>query len=183
MATGFIFGAFLGYLSTAQQLFQEQYGLGRQFPLYFAVLSLAIGSASFLNARLVMQYGTRLLTNGASQTLSGLSIVFFAIAYALDGKPSLWVLMLFLMVSFFCIGILFGNLNALAMEPLGHIAGVGAAVVGSLSTLMSVPLGIMIGQSYNGTVLPLVGGFAILGLAAVVAIRWAGYRKQVSQFG
>ena len=68
---------------------------------------------------------------------------------------------------------LFGNLNALAMEPLGRIAGVGAAVIGSLSTLISLLLGTMIGQSYNGTVLPLVGGFAILSIIAFFVVGWA----------
>jgi DHA1 family bicyclomycin/chloramphenicol resistance-like MFS transporter len=82
--------------------------------------------------------------------------------------------MAFLMMAFFCIGILFGNMNALAMKPLGHIAGIGAAVVGSLSTLISVPLGIAIGQSFNGTVVPLIAGMAILAGLSSVIVRWAG---------
>jgi DHA1 family bicyclomycin/chloramphenicol resistance-like MFS transporter len=183
IAIGLIFGAFLGYLSTAQQMFQVQYGLGRQFPLYFATLALALGGASLLNARLVMRYGMRPLSLGAALTIGGLSIVFWTIAYTLAGQPPLWALMIYFLMSFFCVGLLFGNLNALAMEPLGHIAGVGAAVVGSLSTFISLPLGTLIGQSYNGTVLPLVGGFAILGAASAVAMRWAQHRKQVSQYG
>lgn len=81
--------------------------------------------------------------------------------------------MTYFMLSFFCFGVLFGNLNALAMKPLGHIAGVGAAVVGSLSTVISVALGILIGAGYNGTVLPIVGGFAALGIMAMVVVRWA----------
>jgi DHA1 family bicyclomycin/chloramphenicol resistance-like MFS transporter len=76
------------------------------------------------------------------------------------------------MVAFFCIGMLFANFSALAMEPLGHIAGVGAAVVGSLTTVISMTLGAAIGQAYDGTVLPLVGGFALLGLAAIAVMRW-----------
>jgi MFS transporter, DHA1 family, multidrug resistance protein len=79
--------------------------------------------------------------------------------------------MMYLIVSFFCFGLLFGNLNALAMRPLGHIAGSGAAMVGSFSILLAVPLGIVIGQVYNGTILPLVGGFAVLGIAAAIVIR------------
>lgn len=173
LTMGLISGAFVGYLSSAQQVFQDQYGLGRQFPLYFAALALSIGSASFLNARLVMRHGMRALTTWSSQTLGGLSIVFCAIAYALAGNPPLWSLMAYFSISFFCVGILFGNLNALAMQPLGHIAGVGAAVIGSLATFISVPLGTLIGQSYNGTILPLVGGFAILSVTAVVVMRWA----------
>lgn len=173
LATGTVFGAFLGYLNSAQQIFQGQYGLGRLFPVYFAVLALAIGSASFINARLVMRYGMRWLSRTAMLTLGGLSLLFWLAAFAWAGQPPLWTLMIYLLLSFFCIGLLFGNLNALAMEPLGHIAGVGAAIVGSLSTFISLLLGTLIGQSYNGTVLPLVGGFALLSLAALGIMRWA----------
>lgn len=70
--------------------------------------------------------------------------------------------MVYFMVTFFGVGLLFGNLNALAMEPLAARAGMGASVVGSVSTLISLLLGAWIGQSYNGTVFPLVGGFALL---------------------
>ena len=59
------------------------------------------------------------------------------------------------------------------MEPLGHVAGVAALVVGSLTTFISLLLGTLIGRSYDGTLLPLVGGFAVLGLAAMAVMRWA----------
>ena len=85
------------------------------------------------------------------------------------------------MLTFFGLGILFGNLNALAMEPLGHIAGVGAAVVGSLSTFISLLLGTFIGQIYNGTVLPLIGGFAIYSITAIIVMRWVNYTEPVPQ--
>ena len=81
--------------------------------------------------------------------------------------------MLYLLATFFGIGLLFGNLTALAMQPLGHIAGTGAAVVGGLSTLISLALGTAIGQSYDGTVVPLVSGFAILSVLAMLAMAWA----------
>jgi DHA1 family bicyclomycin/chloramphenicol resistance-like MFS transporter len=80
--------------------------------------------------------------------------------------------MAYLMLTFFCVGILFGNNNALAMQPLGHIAGIGAAIVGSLSTLISVPIGVMIGRSYNGTVLPLIAGITILAVLSLLVFRW-----------
>jgi DHA1 family bicyclomycin/chloramphenicol resistance-like MFS transporter len=64
-------------------------------------------------------------------------------------------------------------MNSMAMEPLGHIAGIGAAVVGSLATFLATPLGMTIGQAYNGTVTPLVTGFAVLGLTALAIMRWA----------
>lgn len=182
ITTGLVSGAFIGYLNSAQQIFQIQYGLGRLFPIYFALLALSLGSASFVNARLVIRFGMRALALTALQFLSGVSLVFLVIALMQNGQPPLWALIGYLLISFFGIGILFGNLNALAMETLGHIAGVGAAVVGALSTLISLLLGTFIGQSYNGTVLPLVGGFAFLGILALGVMRWVESKKRVAQY-
>ena len=81
--------------------------------------------------------------------------------------------MTYLLLGFFAVGILFGNLNSMAMEPLGHIAGVGAAVVGSLSTFISTLLGAWVGQSYNGTIFPLVIGFLLFTVASLLTMRWA----------
>jgi DHA1 family bicyclomycin/chloramphenicol resistance-like MFS transporter len=173
IAAGLIFGALVGYLTSAAQIFQGQYGLGERFPVYFAVLALAIGLASYVNSRLVMRYGMRLLSGAAVTGLAGLSLGFFGVAFAAAGDPPLWSLMAYLIPAFFCLGILFGNFNALAMEPLGHVAGVAASVIGSLTTFVSLLLGTLIGRSYDGTVLPLVGGFALLGLAAAALMRWA----------
>jgi DHA1 family bicyclomycin/chloramphenicol resistance-like MFS transporter len=172
LASGLIFGAFVGYLNSAQQIFQTQYGLGALFPLYFGALALAIGGASLVNARLVLRHGMRRISAWALGLLTGLSLAFLVLAYTMAGAPPLWGLMAYLSAAFFCIGMLFANFNALAMEPLGHIAGVGAAVIGSLTTLISLILGTAIGQAYDGTVLPLIAGFALLGLASIAVMRW-----------
>jgi len=170
---GVISGGFVGYLNSAPQIFQTEYGLGAQFPFYFATLALALGSASYLNAQFVMRFGMRALSRWALLSLGGLSLLYLLLAWRFDGQPPLWSLMGYLLLGFFAVGILFGNLNARAMEPLGHIAGVGAAVVGALSTLLSAVIGGLIGQSYNGTVLPLVGGFALVSLLSLVVMAWA----------
>src|SRR4029434_9723368 len=173
LAAGFVFGAFLGYLTSAQQILQRLYGLGTRFPLYFAMLAIAIGCASFLNASLVVRYGMRTLSTWSLRGICAVSAVFTAIASIASGHPPLWMLMTYLLVSFFCIGLLCGNLNALAMQPLGHIAGTGAAIVGATSMLISIAFGTWIGQSYNGTVLLLVVGFTALSACSIIAAWWA----------
>jgi DHA1 family bicyclomycin/chloramphenicol resistance-like MFS transporter len=173
VASGLVFGAFLGYLTSAQQILQEQYALGTRFPLYFAVLAVAIGGASLANAKLVMRYGMRPLSHWALWGIFAVSVVFATVAALAAGHPPLLLLMAYLMVSFFGIGLLFGNLTAMAMQPLGAIAGTGSAVVGATSMLISLTLGTVIGQAYNGTVLPLVIGFAVLSLCSIVVARWA----------
>jgi DHA1 family bicyclomycin/chloramphenicol resistance-like MFS transporter len=174
MMAGLIFGSFIGYLISAPQIFLDQYRTGgNRFALYFALLAAFIGAASLVNARLVMAWGMQLLCRIALLAICGLSLAFLAWAWATAGTPPLWALLGYLGVTFFCNGILFGNFNAMALEPLGHIAGVASAVVGSLTTFVSLGLGTLIGRSFDGTVLPLVGGYAALGLAALAMMRWA----------
>ena len=168
-------------LSSAQQILQQQYALGARFPLYFAMLSIAIGGASFVNASLVVRLGMHTLSNWSLRGIFVVSVAFSVFAGASAGHPPLWSLMTYLMVSFFGIGLLFGNLNALAMQPLGHIAGTGAAVVGATSMLISLAFGTWIGQSYNGTVLPLVIGFAALSGCANLIAWWAESGSQRAQ--
>lgn len=175
---GFVFSSFLGYLNSVQQIFQVQYGLAEMFPLYFAVLALAIGAASFTNGKLVMHFGMHHMARYALTTVSLASIIFFVTSYQMNGHPQLSVLMLYLAIVLFCFGILMGNLNALAMQPLGHMAGVGASVVGALSTFISVPFGILIGQSYHGTILPLVAGFAVFSSLALLLMGWANIEEE-----
>ena len=173
LASGFVFAPFIAYLSSAQQIFQQAYDTGALFPAYFAALSLAIGTALLINGRLVMRHGMRSLCKAASAFVVALSLAAFGAAFAFDGLPPLWLFMVYLMGAFMCVGLLFGNLAALAMEPLGHIAGVGAAVVTSLGTLVSVPLGMLIGQRFDGTMYALIGAFALFGAATHVALRFA----------
>ena len=174
LAAGLVNGVFLGYLNSSQQIFQEQYALGEAFPLYFATISLSLGIASFTNAHLVMRFGMKKLVRWSLSVVFGLAIVFLGISMALAGQPPLWSLMAYLMLSFFCTGILLGNMNALVMQPLGRLAGIGAAAVGSTTTLISMLLGTLIGRSYNGTILPLVIGMAALTGTAIFVVRWAG---------
>jgi len=172
-ATGLVFGAFIGYLASAQQIFQEMFGMGKLFPICFGTLAITFGAASLTNAKLVMRYGMRKLSHRALIGHTILSLVFVVIAIYLDGKPPFLLFMAYMMGAFFLIGLLFGNFNAMAMAPLGHIAGVGAAVIGMMTTFISVGCGAVIGHAYQGTILPLAIGFAVLGVLSLLVTRWA----------
>jgi DHA1 family bicyclomycin/chloramphenicol resistance-like MFS transporter len=170
LASGFIFGSFIGYLSSSQQLLQVHYQLGEQFALYFGVLALAVGLSSFANSKLVMRYK---MVNLCLVSLTGLltfSAMFLAYCLLITGEPALLVLMMYLSATFFCFGILFGNLNALAVQPLGHIAGVATSVISSIQTLISVFIGGYIGYLYNGSVMPLTIGFLICALLSIILV-------------
>jgi MFS transporter, DHA1 family, multidrug resistance protein len=172
VSAGLVFGAFVGWLSSCQQILQEQYELGRLFPIFFAILALSFAAAAIVNARLVTRLGMRRLAGTALGLVSGLSACFFLVTLAVT-QPPLWAFIAYLLALFFCIGILFGNFNALAMEPLGHIAGVAAAVISTIISLLSLGLGTVLGQAYDGTVRPMVAGFALLGLASAGFMSYA----------
>jgi DHA1 family bicyclomycin/chloramphenicol resistance-like MFS transporter len=133
--------------------------------------------AMLLNARLVMRYGMRKLSKWALRGFIVLSLLFLAAGLLMDGHPPLWILALYLFLNFFCSGILFGNYNAMALEPMGRIAGMAAAISGSMSSLVAIVTGTLIGQQYDGTVIVLAAGFSILGLAAFVMTEWAERRR------
>ena len=170
IAAGLIFGAFLGYINSAAQIFQSQYGVGRLFPVYFGGLALAIGSATYANSRLVMRYGMRRLSALAVGVVGGCSVVFFAIAFAAQGHPPLWALLLDLGVTFFGFGLVFGNFNALAMEPQGEVAGVASSFVSAVTVTLGALVGYVIGDNYDGTATPLVAGFLICGILTVAVL-------------
>jgi len=162
LVTGLVFGAFLGYLNLSQPVLQEQYTLGAQFPLYFGCLAGAIGLASLTNARLVGRYGMWRLIIISLISIVLVTLIYSPLVLAYAGHPPLLSLVTYLFLVFFAVGLLFGNLNSMAMEPLGHLAGIGAGLVSALSTLLSIVFSLMIGQLYNQTIYPLVGGFLVL---------------------
>ena len=173
VASGFAFSPFVAYLSSAPQMFEEGYGVEDLFVFWFAVLALVIGLASIVNGRLVMRYGMLRLSTIAASAVALASAAGWIGLVPFDGLFPFWLFMAYFLFIFICVGMLFANLNALAMEPLGHVAGVGAAVVASLATLISVPLGGFVGQSFDGTLYAQVGAFAVFGAGMLAAIGWA----------
>ncbi len=168
LSSGTIFGAFLAYISSSQTLFQDIYDTGELFPMYFAMLAFSIGLASFINGNLVMRLGMRKLCTWAMLGWLLFSSVLTSLCFVYDGVPPLWQFVSVLFCTFFCIGILFGNVNSMAMQPLGAMAGLGAAIIGSLSSIISVPTAIFIGSFIDSSITPVALGFLGFGSVSFV---------------
>ncbi|MFD2528497.1 multidrug effflux MFS transporter [Polaribacter marinaquae] len=169
--SGFITGSFMVYLSASQQIFEKQYHLKEEFPFIFAGLAISIGIATFLNGTLVVRLGMFKLVKIFTVLFTLIPIIYISLFYG-ESNPSIYVLITFFAVQFFAIGFLFGNTRALAMEPIGHIAGIGAAINGFFSTIMAVPIATYIGGFLDKTALPLFIGFFICGLIALCLIQY-----------
>ncbi|WP_349367615.1 multidrug effflux MFS transporter [Salinarimonas sp.] len=168
LAGGTMFGAMFGFIVSAEQIFAELYGLGALFPLAFAAMALSMSLSSLINSRLVGRLGMRRLSHGAVATFTAISLALLALELA--GALTLAPLMILLGGVMFLVGMIFSNFNALALEPMGHIAGTASSVFGSVTTLMAALMGGAIGQAYDGTVLPLVAGYVVLGLTTLAIL-------------
>lgn len=171
---GCMFGALIGDLNSAQQIFQIQFGVGEMFVVYFGLQALAFGVSSHINSKLVEKLGMRHICGRALSIMAISSIVFFGVHFFFPIQ--FWMFFIYGVVVLFCVGLLFGNLNALAMEPMGHIAGIASAIIGAISNAIAIPLGTIIGQMYDGTLMPMVSGFSILSFSALLIMLF-GDRK------
>ena len=169
-----IFACLFGTISSTQQIFDVHFGRGAEFPLWFALIALCSGSASLINAALVVRLGMRFLVS-VTLAVEALLTALYALTLIAGGLPEglafalfvIWAISVFMMA-----GLVLGNLNALAMEPMGHIAGMAASVTGSLATVASVMIAAPLGLAFDGTPRPLVIGVTALAAAGFVLMRW-----------
>ena len=177
VALSFCFAAMFVWLSSVALIFDQSFARADEFPLWFALVALLSAPASLLNARVVVRLGMRRLIVIALFGQIGVSLCMLLLLQ-LPLSPSLAfaAFITFMTLHFFSIGLLFGNLNALALEPLGHIAGMAASVVGGVSTMAAAVIATPIAAAFDGTPRPLVLGAlfcAAVALAAMaVARRW-----------
>ena len=174
--SGFITGSFMVYLSASEYIFREQYHLSEEFPYIFAGLAISLGFATFLNGTLVMKYGMLKLVKAATLMFTLIPIIYISLFYG-SPNPSVTVLLIFFGLQFFSLGFIFGNTRALAMQPIGHIAGIGSAINGFFSTIMAVPIASYIGSFVKTTALPLFAGFLVCGVCAIVLLMMLKGRK------
>jgi MFS transporter, DHA1 family, multidrug resistance protein len=171
ICAGLVFGAMIGYLTSSRQIFQDYFKVGELFPIYFGISALSIGISSILNSMIVRHYGMKLICHHTLIIMINIAALFLAISIFQHHQIALWQFMTFALITFFCLGMLFGNLNALAMEPMGHLAGTASAIIGCLSSGTSAIIGTIIGQAYNNTLTPMILGFLILTITAFLLQR------------
>ncbi|MCX8568014.1 multidrug effflux MFS transporter [Aminobacter sp. MET-1] len=169
LASMIIFGSLFGFINSAQQVYVGIYGLGVWFPLVFAAIAAMMSVSSFLNSRLVIKLGMRRLSHGALLGFTVVSAIWFA--WSLTGWVPFPVFVVLFAAAMFQFGWIGSNFNAIAMEPLGHIAGTASSVQSFMQTVGGGLIGAFIGQSFDGTVMPLALGYvsvALLGLVMVL---------------
>jgi MFS transporter, DHA1 family, multidrug resistance protein len=168
LGAGAVQGALFAFVFSSQQVFTEIYHLGHYFPLAFAAIAVGIAIAGFLNSRLVGKLGMRVMSHSA---LVGFVVVAgIMLAAEKTGMLPLPLFMALGALMMFGFGLIIANFTALAMEPQGHIAGTASSLYGSITTLLGIGIGTVIGQDYDGTLLPFSTGFFLCALAALAVV-------------
>ena len=171
VVSGMIQGTFVAYLGGSPKIFQIQYGMVDEFVYIFGGLALAMGFSSLINGILVVKYGMLKLVK-TSLFCFVLSASTYILFFGFDANPTVAVLIAFLFIQFLSTGLVFGNLSALAMQPIGHIAGVGAAIYSFISMSLAVIVATLVGLFIENTAVPLFVGFFLVGIFSIVLIRF-----------
>lgn len=168
IASGFLFGGLMSYISSSEQLYHEVYDTGDWFALWFAGAAIAMSISNLVNSRLVERVGMRPISHSALIAFVLVSIVHAIIA--MQGPVPFPLFYTLVIIAFFAIGFQGPNYNAIAMEPLGALAGSGAALIGFASSFVSASIGGLVARQFDGTVTPIFIGHAVVGSLALITI-------------
>jgi len=168
LAMAFVLGGLFGFINSAQQVFVDVFHAPEWFTTIFALIAMFMAVASLLNSRIVVRLGMRRVSHTA--LLGYIALTGTHALVALAGHESLWSFAAFQGGAMFCFGLLAPNFGAMAMDPLGHVAGTASSVQGFVTTVVGALLGFYIGQHFNGTVVPLTLGFSLCGLVALCIV-------------
>jgi DHA1 family bicyclomycin/chloramphenicol resistance-like MFS transporter len=165
------FGALLGFIGSVQQVIFDVFHRPGLIGIAFACIALPMALSSWLNSRLVMRFGSRRLLLAALGAFTAMATLH--LAFILTAGETIWSFVLLQALTMGCFGLVGSNAGALAMEPLGHIAGTASALQGLINTIGGALIGLVIGQMFDGTTLPLVAGFVVCGALGLAIAWWA----------
>jgi DHA1 family bicyclomycin/chloramphenicol resistance-like MFS transporter len=168
LASGILFGGLFAFIFTIEQVMREVFDREAQIGFWFAMVSIGLAASNFLNAVLVKRVGMRRLSHVAVTVFVVMSLI--NLGAMLTYGPVFAVFMPLMMLTFGTIGMIGSNFNAIAMEPLGEIAGTASAALGFATTTLAGGLGYLISSQFDGTVLPLLTGFAGLGIVSLAVL-------------
>lgn len=168
LAVTLIFGALFGFINSVQQVFDQTFQAANIFPAIFAAIAGFMAVSSFVNSRVVVRLGTRLVSHSALMGFTLFAALHMILAYL--GHENIWSFSLVQGGQMFCFGLIVSNFNTMAMEPMGHIAGTASSVQGFISTTGGALLGFLVGQQFDGTTFPLGAGFFVFASLAIVCV-------------
>ena len=170
----FLIGIITAYVGSTQLIIDEVFGQAALFPVIFGVLAVGLALGSLLSARLVTRVGLDRLVRGGALAALMTTALLAVVGVTTGGHPPLWMFLAGSAVMLPSVASLGPNTNTAAMAPLGNVAGMGAAIIGTISTAGGALLGSIIDSAYDGSVRPFTIGAFAFAAAACAAVWLAG---------
>jgi MFS transporter, DHA1 family, multidrug resistance protein len=171
VAATLTFGGLFAFIGSIQQIVFDVFARPELLGLAFACIAGPMAASSYANSKLVMRLGSRRLLLGALSAFTLSALLHLAVALSLG--ETIWTFVLLQALTMACFGLIGANAGALAMAPLGHIAGTASSVQGLITTVGGALIGFVIGQLFDGTTVPLIAGFTICGGLGLLVAVWA----------
>jgi len=168
IASGIIYGCLFAFIGASEQVFDDVFGRGDKFYLYFAGVAGLLSVMTYSNSRLVGRFGMRRLSHGVIIAYIALSTLNLLYMHFIGQE--FWVFYILFTLTFGCFGMMGANFSSLALEYMGEIAGTANAVYGFVTMSVSFLLGLIVAQSFDGTVRPLLLGYVLLGVSSLAVI-------------
>ena len=168
MASGIIFGCLFAFIGASEQVFDEVFGRGEKFYLYFAGIAGMLAVMNYSNSKVVERFGMRRISHVV--VLSFIALSAANLLYMHFVGQNFWVFYILFVLTFGCFGMMGANFSSLALEYMGEIAGTANAVYGFVTMTLSSFLGFMVARSFDGTVRPLLVAYVLLGVSSLIVI-------------
>ncbi|NND91739.1 MAG: multidrug effflux MFS transporter [Granulosicoccus sp.] len=168
IAMTLMLGPLFGYIGSVQQIFADVFDAPQLFTVYFAMTAISMALASYVNSRIVERVGSRFVSHSALCAM--LFIALLGLLITGVGLQSLASFVALQSALMFCFGLTAPNFGAMAMEPVGRIAGTASSVQGCITTVGAAILGFLIGQAFDGSTVPLISAFALNSALALVVV-------------
>ena len=168
LGSGVLFGSLFAFIGASEQIFSDIFEQEKYFALWFAAIASALAVANLMNARIVEQFGMRRISHTALLVFTVLS--FLNLALCLIYGPNFLLFFPLFTLTFGCFGMVGANFSALAMEPLGKLAGTGSAAYGFATSVVASLIGFIIASQYDGSLTPLLLGYGLLGLSSILIV-------------
>ena len=170
LASVAIFGAFSSYLASSERVIDEVFHRRSWFPFVFGGTAVLMGAGAMLVGHNVRRIGLDRLILRALIAYTAVAVAMYALSRSFDGRPPFWPFLILLALVLVGHNVLFPNLNAAAMVPVGHVAGTAAAVYATVTTAAGAVVGERFDRAFDGTVNPFSLAFAVAGVIAVAMV-------------
>ena len=181
LGAGIVQGALFGFLNSSQQAFDKVFNAAEFFTTGFAIVAMGIAVSNFTNARIVERFGARRVSQAA--LLVFITLGLMQLAAAVYAPTSMVLFLVFLTGNMAMVGFIGSNFSSIAMTPFGEVAGAASSFQTFTKTVLAAGIGALIGQQFDGSVVPIASGFVVCGLASLALVFWGEKGKLFTRPG